>query len=591
MTADTYPTYFARPQRVSAVALGCMMLLLMAGCTSTQAPTREVNGVARPVTTSVADNTPAVPSPPVDTALIERLRQIAYTEGTLVARAQLQTEQELGIDHDALLLINATVDWLEGNTPRAKALLSQVVTNSNGLARDLAQQQQQHILELERRWLEAAEIAYQRSQMHTPGQTTDLMEALWSLLMHVEEGQLQRAIGASSDSEWRQWLSLNASYRQGRQAVITWLQQNPNHPGAQESPGALSTWLQTTPPSLVAVVLPLSGPLKSAGNAVLAGIIAELYQRYPLADTRPSLSTIDSNRFDNIADAYREAENQGAAVILGPLTKSNVQRLGTITPKSVPVIALNRPEVLLPTEVTSWSALSLAPEDEARQLARIAFGEGLRRAVLITPNSDWGRRMTGALKETWHSLGGQVTTELAVDDDEPLSVQISQVVGSAQAEARVKAFEDAFTSPIEARPRRREDYDVIFLLTPSPAEARAIRPLLVFHYSGEVPVYAPSTIYAGDNPVQNRDLNSVQFLEIPAMLRAVDDLRFRRLNALGADAVRMLEHHQQALETRAPLFAGDTGLLQRAGNGDILRELDLVVFADDNVRRVNLPSR
>lgn len=566
-----------------------MMLLLVTGCTTSD-PTPQTNVVTRVQTVPVIADSTTAPASHLDVAMVEGFRELAYTDGTLVARARLHIERQQGLDEHALMLINAHIDWLEGDIASANALLTKVVAGDDSNARDLARRQQQHILELERRWLAAAEVAYRRSKEHPPAQRPDITENLWSLLLRVTDDQLRRAVKASTDSEWRQWLTLSASYRQGRPSLTIWLQQHPDHPAARELPGALATWLRATSPNRVAAILPLSGSLKSAGNAVLDGMIAEIYKRYPVADNRPSLIVIDSNLSNSIGAAYREAEDQGANIVLGPLTKANVQRLGATTPKKTPVIALNRPEVLLPDEVLSWSALSLAPEDEARQLAQIAYGQGLRRAIVITPRSDWGQRMAGALRGRWRGLGGQITTELVLQDESPLSQQISETVGSAQAEARVKAFEDAFTQPIEARPRRREDYDVIFLLTPSPAEARAIRPLLVFHYSGEVPIYAPSTVYAGDNPSQNRDLNNVRFLETPAMLRVGNDLRFRRLNALGADAVRMLEHYEQALETRAPLFAGETGLLQRSGSGDIIRELDLVVFADDNVQRISLPS-
>ena len=571
------------------MSLACMMLLLVTGCTTSD-PSPQANVVTRSPMPSITADPTTAPLPFLDVAMIGELRELAYTDGTLVARARLQKVQQ-GMDDHALMLITAHLDWLEGDITNVNALLTQVVKSDNSVARDFARQQQQHILELERRWLAAAEVAYQRSREHPPKQSPDINEDLWSLLLRVTDDQLRRAIRTSTESEWQQWLTLNTSYRQGRQSVKNWLQLHPSHPAAHQMPGALSTWLQTTPPNHVAAILPLSGSLKSAGNAVLDGMIAELYRRYPMVDTRPSFTVIDSNLSSGISAAYREAEDQGANVVLGPLTKANVQGLGATTPKSTPVIALNRPDILLPDEVLSWSAMSLAPEDEARQLAQIAYGQGLRRAIVITPDSDWGQRMADALRGRWRVLGGQITTELVLDDDSPLSLQISATVGSAQAEARVKAFEDAFTKPIEARPRRREDYDVIFLLTPTPAEARAIRPLIVFHYSGDVPIYAPSTVYAGDNPPQNRDLNNVRFLEIPAMLRAGNDLRFRRLNALGADAVRMLEHYEQALETRAPLFTGETGLLQRSGSGDITRELDLVVFAEDNVQRVSLPSQ
>ena len=45
------------------------------------------------------------------------------------------------------------------------------------------------------------------------------------------------------------------------------------------------------------------------------------------------------------------------------------------------------------------------------------------------------------------------------------------------------------------------------MLAPDPATARTWRPLLVFHMTGDIPVYATSAINDGMTDTRNRDLN------------------------------------------------------------------------------------
>ena len=127
------------------------------------------------------------------------------------------------------------------------------------------------------------------------------------------------------------------------------------------------------------------------------------------------------------------------------------------------------------------------------------------------------------------------------------------------------------------------------MLLQTPDEARSLRPLLVFHYSGDVAVYAPSSIHSGQQLVQNRDLNDVIFVEVPAVLNASKVDRFTRLKALGHDAMRLSDHWRQAEDEALPLLRGQTGLLTRHPGGNVTRELIPAEFAGDNARPIRLP--
>jgi outer membrane PBP1 activator LpoA protein len=122
--------------------------------------------------------------------------------------------------------------------------------------------------------------------------------------------------------------------------------------------------------------LPLDGSLGAAGEAVTTGAISQLYQSYPDPAIRPQLTVLNLAHYPNPRAAYSAAVDSGADMVLGPLTKSDVASLQQIDALPIPVIALNQPERQINQSIArpGWTTFSLAPEDEARQIA----DEGLR---------------------------------------------------------------------------------------------------------------------------------------------------------------------------------------------------------------------
>jgi outer membrane PBP1 activator LpoA protein len=266
------------------------------------------------------------------------------------------------------------------------------------------------------------------------------------------------------------------------------------------------------------------------------------------------------------------------------LTKTDVTALRQLAQRPVPVIALNQSDDLPDRPTRDWLSLSLAPEDEARQIADIAFGRACRNAIVIAADTHRGLRLFTAFERRWRDRGGKLRGRLLVDDPAETNAAMGTLLGSGSSDQRIRSIERAFDLPVDARGRGRTDFECIFMLAPDPATARTWRPLLVFHMTGDVPVYATSAINDGEEDTRNRDLNGVMFVETPAMLPPNTGSRLTRLRALGQDAITLALHWEQAAATDDWIIQGETGLLRRRQNGSVERALKLATFDGSKIR-------
>ncbi len=566
------------------LSLPLAVMSLLAACASPPPPPEPVD---RGTINQPPPALPAEPEQAFDTDALSQVTDVALSTGTLAARIERNDILSRGLDATTLALINARLAWLDGDVSMAMQQLDSAAT-ANVEGRELVLAERQSIAAQQRQWLSAAKFAWQRGKLQ-PDQSGDRGDELFANLMRLTEQQLLRAQLAGGAPEWAGWVDLALAYRGGREQVLSWIASHDGHPAIDNPPAALNRWLTQQPPAKVALLLPLSGRLQQAGEAVLEGAVQSLYERYREAGTRPELITIDTTSTSDALTAYRRAVSAGADFVIGPLTRERVEAASMMGRRSVPQLALNRPASLLPGEAEQWAAISLSPEDEARQLADLAFGDGRRRAVIVRPDSDWGRRLEAALVDRWRSLGGRLVSVAEIEPQVPATQTLSNTLGAADSEQRITAVEDAFAAPVSARARRRADFDVIFLMAPDPATARELRPLLVYHYAGDVPVFGPASVYSGNQQARNQDLNGLVFVETPAVLQAATVDRFTRLRALGNDAVLMMDHWQQTQASATAVVSGKSGMLSRQPDGSVRRELIATRFDGDNIEKAPLP--
>ena len=407
------------------------------------------------------------------------------------------------------------------------------------------------------------------------------------------------------DPQWQDWLALalltRAPLNETLLQLSGWLQDNPQHPAANPLPGGLSFLLAPPArPDKVALILPLSGRLAAAGRAVRDGYLASYYEY--LASQGGSAAfealVLDQDTYASASAAYDAALAQGATIVVGPLSKEAVAELANRGPLPVPVLALNRLEDT-PPPVAGGSALvqlSLAPEDEAVTAADLAFGQGARSALIIRPESEWGSKVAQALVDQWQRLGGTIANSVTYLSREDYSATVKAALDIPASEQRARDIRGIMGSDVEYSARRRQDIDVIFLLSGNGAEARSLKPLLAFHYAGTVPVYAVSGIYSGVPDPRDRDLDGINLVEMPWLLGANPELEqtiaagrgngasYTRLNALGADAFLLQTQFRRLQAGPDALLRGNTGLLSMNPQLQIQRELVLSTFDEGVVQ-------
>ena len=284
--------------------------------------------------------------------------------------------------------------------------------------------------------------------------------------------------------------------------------------------------------------------------------------------------------------------------MVGRLSKEAVAELSSRGDRTIPVLALNRLDT---EEVTApgSSALvqfALAPEDEARDVASLAFGQGARSALILRPAGEWGSKVAEVLIGRWQDLGGTIANSVTYNGREDYSDSVKEALGIPASEQRAQEIRDILGANLEVNARRRQDVDAIFLLSGNGAEARSLKPLLAFHYAASVPVYAVSSIYSGRPDPRDRDLDGVRFVEMPWLLGENAELRnaiaagktgsdsYTRLNALGADAYLVQSQFLRLQAGADALFRGSTGLLSMDPQLQIERELELAEFDDGAVK-------
>ncbi|MEM8660535.1 MAG: penicillin-binding protein activator [Pseudomonadota bacterium] len=503
-------------------------------------------------------------------------------------------------DQVYLAYLQARIDYTRG-------LLDQALTQLNTLNYDGVNAGQlyrilnlkRHILQQRGDYLESGRLGDEILKLASSANLDQaaIKRQIWRDLQRVGPAQLEQAATSTIDLQWQTWLELailtRAPLLEQLQTLPVWLNTHSDHPAANPLPGGLG-YLLDAPQTLqtVALVLPLSGRLAPAGKAVRDGFLASYYRSITSGGENYDIVVLDQDSYGSASAAYNAALSKGANMVVGPLSKEAVAELANRPDRSIPVLALNKLDTAEPIVQASSAMVqfALAPEDEAKQVAELAFGQGARRALVIRPQGEWGSKVSQALFDQWQSLGGTVVNSVSYSGRENYSDSVKNALGIPASEERAAAVKDALGTDIEFNARRRQDIDAVFLLSASASEARSLKPLLAFHYAGSVPVYAISSVYDGVPDARDRDLDGIHFVETPWLLGADTELKsaledaeshsglYTRLNALGADAFLVQTQFRQLQAGADALLRGNTGILSMNPQLQIQRELVPATF-------------
>ncbi len=559
-------------------------IIFLAGCGSAPTEIESVPAQKNPVKQSL--DSQGIEE--INFSMVDRNYELAKAESIIVARHH---RNQLLIDNQnssTLLAIDSRLAWLQGDTAFAEKLLEQLLLQ-NKKALPFVLREREARAALRDDWIRAAETRFELSKLAESGkQQLRASDAMFGYLLRSGEAEILKELEKPLNNEWKAWLTMQLAFRAGRTSFQQWQRESSHLLISPVEPRHLQVWLNSPAPSKITLIGQFDGELRWPTEAVLNGAITALYRLYPDPNNRPLFTALDSSDL-KIENAYFEATKSGAEVVIGPLSKQRVSELVSLKNLPVPVVALNRPADLASNqEFNNITALSLAPEDEAKQIARVAFGQGCRNAVVLYSKSRRGSRLHKAFDLSWSRIGGKVRASIAMTGKTDDSQGLGLILGSAPSDRRISAVKRSFNLPVDSRGRRRQDFECIFMLAPEPALAKSWRPLLIFHHCADIPVYATSAIHSDREKDSNRDLSGVQFVEIPAILAARRSHPLSGLRALGQDAIMVAHNWQQLRMTQSSALRGQTGILTWNPDGYIERSLDLAVFDGRSIKPASL---
>ena len=244
---------------------------------------------------------------------------------------------------------------------------------------------------------------------------------------------------------------------------------------------------------------------------------------------------------------------------------------------------------------------ALAPEDEAREVARHAVASGAVNAVALIQNSEWGLRLLGSFRAELESLGGQLLQFRGYDPgSQDFSLAITTLLNIGNSNQRRQRLAANLGLPLEFEPRRRQDVDVIFVAADASA-GRLLVPQLRFHYAGDIPTYATSAVH--ESHASDSDLNGVLFPDTPWVLLEDDaSLQLKtsldtywpqrtsptwtRFYGLGFDAYRLIPLLYDRPEGFASVRAL-SGELSLGEDGRVRRRLPFAQFRNGRPLAIN----
>ncbi len=437
-------------------------------------------------------------------------------------------------------------------------------------------------------------------------------ETVWSLLGGLDSATIQQEKAKANNDIYRGWFALasqrlNSGNNQARfQAqYLQWQSEYPNHPAStlfstQQQPivdeGKAAPPLSGLP-SKIAVFIPLSGNLAAHGDALRNGLLTG----YKDAGLQGDIRFYDSAS-QPIPALYRQAQVDGADMIVGPVIKEQVELLLSLKP-TLPVLALNEPNGMPNSPSTFY--FSLSPAADAEQAAQKIAQDNKRLPLILAPQGAQGQRVVDSFTNRWRQTHDTLPLVARFTDRQSLQTVLKEAMGVSSSQQRIDSMQRTIGQKVFAQAFNRQDVDAIYMYA-SPLEAGIIKSFLDINQS---PFAPPPTYYLGakgnpglNNPGVGQNVIGMQIGDMPWMLEKQSALRDKvmalwpqmnndllRFFAMGYDAARLVPHLSELRADPNQQQPGLTGELSIAPSGGIVRNLRWDTYQND-IPDTNAPA-
>lgn len=325
------------------------------------------------------------------------------------------------------------------------------------------------------------------------------------------------------------------------------------------------------PPNQLAVLLPLSGNSAGAGIAVRDGFLSQYYAENR---RRPRVNFYDTaGSAEGAKNAANKAIAEGAQMIVGPLTRDEVNAVSNQADVTVPVLFLNRGQN--PPAPGNLS-FALSPDEEGWISADRFANRNQMSVIIFTQRDDTAQRTVAAFKDQYKIRGGQIIAEHLVEGDAvDLPSKITALLAGNNANTAA-----------------------IYIALKAP-QARALMTQVKTSGLAATPKLAASLILSGASASQDVVLDGIEIPELPWLLNQYNGLAnaesvaksmpsirgpAQRLYAFGADAWQLSAYLDRLQQDAGFSLSGATGSLRVDSMGNVQRDPAWAVFSGGRPR-------
>ena len=308
----------------------------------------------------------------------------------------------------------------------------------------------------------------------------------------------------------------------------------------------------------IALILPLESPAYGrAASAVKAGFLAAAARAGASARVQ-----VISHGDDGVLPAFAAAAQSGVALAVGPLTRDDLKTVLAMSPLRPRMLALNQTDEGAPLPAGVYAS-TLAIEQDAAVLMRVARGDGVKAIAVVGSDSPFQRRFSQSFVAAWRREGGAPPREYRFDAS-------PEQLGALRRELTTQSI-DAVLLAVDA------------------SDAALAKSFL----RGRV--YASSQITDGLPAQMLYDLENVRYIEVPWLAEPdnpafggvpradYDDPVLERLYALGIDAFALAQMLAEPTPPDRIELDGATGHLSLLPSRVFAREGRVMTIHDGRV--------
>ncbi|MBE8215919.1 MAG: hypothetical protein HAW62_06320 [Endozoicomonadaceae bacterium] len=317
----------------------------------------------------------------------------------------------------------------------------------------------------------------------------------------------------------------------------------------------------------IALLLPLSGPLASAGYAVMRGFLASYYHH---------VEEFVVNIFDThalgVKTAITKALHSGADCCIGPLGREEVKQAKLYINRRIPWLLLNK---CTPNHKSAFLfQFALPVESEINVIVESLDQLGYQYPGMIHYENDFGKRIKNQFTTKWTACNHDFIFFKSCDMLDNLTLMTLDALFLKESQSRCSALEKYLGHTLRYNLRYRQDIDCLFFQANAQLLSQII-PLLRYYFVFDLPFIGLSSVSLGIFEKQ-QDLNGLYFLAAPWQLRLSSQMNLLKqaipdfhthtfdtlsLYAFGMDIALVLKNLPHYFQNENMILSGETGVL------------------------------